>query len=88
MKENIPLDKRGNGYEGRSVDYRLLCLCYMKFATSFVLVSRLAYSSILNMEATCSFETSIDIQRNIRCYISYPPLTEPQILQILQLILH
>jgi hypothetical protein len=35
------------------------------------------------MEATCFFETSIGFQQNIRCYISQPPLTEPQILQML-----
>jgi hypothetical protein len=28
----------------------------------------LAYSSILKMEATCSSETSPDIQRTVRCY--------------------
>jgi hypothetical protein len=34
-----------------------------------VLVSYLAYASTLKMEAICSFEISVDTQRNTRCYI-------------------
>jgi hypothetical protein len=37
---------------------------------SFTLVSCLAYSSTLKMEATCSSETSADFQRTTRRYIS------------------
>jgi hypothetical protein len=39
-------------------------------ATRFTLVSCLTYSSTVKMEATKSSETSIDFQRNTRCYIS------------------
>jgi hypothetical protein len=35
----------------------------------FTLISCLAYSSALKMEATCSSETSVDFQRAKRCYI-------------------
>jgi hypothetical protein len=35
----------------------------------FMLVSRLAYSSTLKMEAICSSETSVDVHRNARRYI-------------------
>jgi hypothetical protein len=38
-------------------------------ATCFTLVSCLAYSSTVKMEAKCSSETSVDIQRTTRCYI-------------------
>jgi hypothetical protein len=38
------------------------------FPTEFRLVSCLAYSSSLKLEATCSSETSVDIQRTIRRY--------------------
>jgi hypothetical protein len=38
-------------------------------ATYFTLVSRLAYSSTLKMEATCSSVTSVDFQRATRRYI-------------------
>jgi hypothetical protein len=31
--------------------------------------SCMAYSSTLNMEAICSSETSVDVQRTTRCYI-------------------
>jgi hypothetical protein len=40
-----------------------------KLATCFMLVSSLAYSSALKMEATCSSETSVDFQRTMRSYI-------------------
>jgi hypothetical protein len=40
------------------------------FVTCFMLVSCLAYSSALKMEATCSSETSVDFHRNTRRYIS------------------
>jgi hypothetical protein len=33
-------------------------------------VSCLAYSSALKMEATCFFETTVDLQRTTQCYIS------------------
>jgi hypothetical protein len=36
----------------------------------FILVSNLAYFSTLKMEATCFFETSVDLQRTTRRYIS------------------
>jgi hypothetical protein len=36
---------------------------------AFTLVSCSAYSSILKMEATCSFETSVDFQQTTRRYI-------------------
>jgi hypothetical protein len=36
---------------------------------AFTLVSCLAYSSILKMEAICSSETSVDFQRTIQRYI-------------------
>jgi hypothetical protein len=39
-------------------------------ATCFTLVSCLAYSSTLTMEAICSSETSVDFQRTARRYIS------------------
>jgi hypothetical protein len=49
--------------------------------TCFVLVSSLAYSSALKMEATCTSETSVDFHRTTRCYISpYQPLWELKIL--------
>jgi hypothetical protein len=38
-------------------------------ATFFTLVSSLAYSSTLKMEATCSSELSVDFQRTTRHYI-------------------
>jgi hypothetical protein len=38
-------------------------------ATSFTLVSCVAYSSILKIEATCSSETSVVFQRTTRRYI-------------------
>jgi hypothetical protein len=34
-----------------------------------MLVSCLAYSSMLRMEGTCSSETSVDTQQTTRCYI-------------------
>jgi hypothetical protein len=43
---------------------RLLCL-----PPTFTLVSCLAHSSILKMETTCTFETSVDFQRTTRNYI-------------------
>jgi hypothetical protein len=36
----------------------------------FMLVSCLAYSSIMKMEAKCSSETSVDFQRTTRRYIT------------------
>jgi hypothetical protein len=39
-------------------------------ATYFTLVSCLAYSSTLRMEATCSCETSVDFKRTTRRYIT------------------
>jgi hypothetical protein len=41
-----------------------------KLATCFTVVSFLAYSWTLKMEAICSSETSFDFQRTIRRYIS------------------
>jgi hypothetical protein len=38
-------------------------------ATCFMLVSCLAYSSTLKIEATCSFETSVDFQWTTQHYI-------------------
>jgi hypothetical protein len=38
-------------------------------ASAFKLVSCLAYSSTLKMEATCSSETSVDSERTARRYI-------------------
>jgi hypothetical protein len=49
-----------NGRNGGA--YRLL-------PHSFTLVSYLAYSSTLKMEATCSSETSVDFQRTTHHYI-------------------
>jgi hypothetical protein len=37
--------------------------------SAFTLVSFLAYSPTLKMEAICSFETSVDFQRTTRRYI-------------------
>jgi hypothetical protein len=37
--------------------------CFLLFATCFMLVSCLAYSSTLKMEATYFSETSVDFQR-------------------------
>jgi hypothetical protein len=36
---------------------------------AFLLVSFFAYSSTLQMEATCSSELSVDVQRTTQCYI-------------------
>jgi hypothetical protein len=36
---------------------------------AFRLVSCVAYSSTLKMEATCSSETSVDFQQTTQCYI-------------------
>jgi hypothetical protein len=41
--------------------------------TGFVQVFFLAYSSTLNMEATCYSETSVDFKRTTRRYIPAPP---------------
>jgi hypothetical protein len=49
---------------------------------SVVIVSCLASSSILKMEATCSFEMSVDFQRSTRRYILQP--WESQMLHNLQ----
>jgi hypothetical protein len=46
--------------EGRRISQARQC---------FLLVSCLAYSSTLNMRATCSSETSVDLQRTARRYI-------------------
>jgi hypothetical protein len=53
--------------------YIMLCL-----QPTVTLISCLAYSSILQMEATCSSETSVDVQRTKRRYVpeessSYQP---------------
>jgi hypothetical protein len=45
------------------------CTATALLATYFTLVSCLAYSSTLKMEATCSFETSVDFLRATRRYI-------------------
>jgi hypothetical protein len=47
-------------------------------ATYLTLVSLLAYSSTLKMEATCSFETSVDFQWTIRCYIPEDTTLQPE----------
>jgi hypothetical protein len=39
------------------------------FSASFILVSCLAYTSILKTEEICSSETSVDFYRNTLCYI-------------------
>jgi hypothetical protein len=41
-----------------------------RLVSAFLLVVCLAYSSTLKMEATCSFETSVDIHRTTQHYIS------------------
>jgi hypothetical protein len=41
---------------------------YVLLATRFILVSCLAYSYTLKMEATHSSETSVDFQRTTLCY--------------------
>jgi hypothetical protein len=40
-----------------------------RIATCFMLLSGFAYFSTLKMVATCPSETSVDFQRNTRCYI-------------------
>jgi hypothetical protein len=46
------------------------CDCHREvLSTCFMLVSRLSYSSILKMVATCSSETSVDFQRTTQRYI-------------------
>jgi hypothetical protein len=47
------------------VGFEVLFLPY-----AFILVFCLAYSSIINMEATCYSQTSVDFQRTTRRYIS------------------
>jgi hypothetical protein len=42
---------------------------YPCFAACFMLVSCLAYSSTLEMEATCSYEMLIDFQLTTQCYV-------------------
>jgi hypothetical protein len=49
------------------VDRRFGLTC-SKLAASFMMVSSLAYSSIVEMEGTCSSETSADFQRTTKCY--------------------
>jgi hypothetical protein len=46
------------------------CLPLPLLAACFILVSCSAYSSTLKMQATCSSETSGDLQRNTRGYIA------------------
>jgi hypothetical protein len=53
-----------------SVNRRYGVTCSALLATCFRLVSCLAYSSTLKMDATCSSKTSVDFQRTTRCYIS------------------
>jgi hypothetical protein len=47
---------------------RRICKARNQQATCFTLVSYLAYSSILKMEATCSSETSVDFQQTTGRY--------------------
>jgi hypothetical protein len=58
FRRNMPLPSPGSKKQEIS-----------KFANFFVLVSCLAYSSIMKMEDTCSSETSIDFQLTTRRYI-------------------
>jgi hypothetical protein len=51
------------------VDWRFGGTSADLLATCFMLVSFLAYSSTVNMEATCSSETSVEFQRTTRRYI-------------------
>jgi hypothetical protein len=46
----------------------IFCLHLAELATWFILVTCLAYSSNLQMKATCSSETSVDLQRTTRRY--------------------
>jgi hypothetical protein len=46
------------------------CPAELCLPTAFTVVSCSVYSSTLKMEATCSSETSVDFQRDIRRYIS------------------
>jgi hypothetical protein len=48
---------------------RLHLQCEALLTTCFMLVSCLAYSLALKMEAICSSETSVNFQRTARCYI-------------------
>jgi hypothetical protein len=41
----------------------------LPLATCFTLVSCMSYSSTVKVEATCSFETSVDFQWTARYYI-------------------
>jgi hypothetical protein len=52
----------------KSYIFRRITPCSL-LATCFTLVSCLAYSSTMKMEATCSSETSVDFQRTTRHYI-------------------
>jgi hypothetical protein len=47
-----------------------MCTKSSLLATCFMLVSCVVYFSALNMEATCSSETSVDFQRTTRRYIA------------------
>jgi hypothetical protein len=49
--------------------YTAVLTCWLALlASCYALVSCLAYSSTLKMEATCSSETSVEFQRTIRRY--------------------
>jgi hypothetical protein len=47
----------------------MLATKHSLLANFFMLVSCLAYSSTLNMEETCLYETSFNFQQTIQCYI-------------------
>jgi hypothetical protein len=59
-----PLTLRHSGFR-RYVSQKFLAC----FSHAFTLVSRLAYSSTLNMDAMYFSETSVDFQRTTRLYI-------------------
>jgi hypothetical protein len=53
-------------HQGRRISQTRNQLC---LPPAFTLVSCLAYTLTLKMEATCSLETSVDFQRTTWCYI-------------------
>jgi hypothetical protein len=60
--ENIPMKHtRGFNFHSRVLSFGL--------PPAFMLVSCVAYSSALKMEATCSSETSVNFHRTARSYI-------------------
>jgi hypothetical protein len=66
------------------INRRFGLTCCKALAACFMMVSCLAYSSTLNMEAICSSEKSVDFQRTIQRYVPevfIAPLWEPQNLQ-------